>query len=633
MGLRTDLRLALRRWRHRPGLAATTVLILAVGIGATTAVFSVVKAVLLRPLPWPAPDRLVVIHAVSPERRHNPAFSASWNRGPISWSAWQRLQGASAFEAVGVWFPRREILGDARADIVEVIYASSSFLSMLGVRPAAGRLFTADEDYSESEAVVVSYEAWQRRFGGRPDVVGQSLVLVPGPTSRGTIKTVVGVLPPGFRFQGEPPELLLPMGLRVENSHYETSRFLRAVGRLAPGVSLEAALAMAEPLVRGVESSARRSARVVPLGADQVTDASRPLWLLLGSAGLLMLVACANVAGLLFGEARTRRHETALRIALGGSRRHILQQLTMENLLLAGAAAVGGLAIAAGLMPILVMLAPDRLPGLDSVGVDFQLTALALGLGLATPLFFGLAPALSLVSMRVGQALSESGREATWRRPAAQRAIVVAELALSIVLLVCASLFGETMLRLTSRPLGFDPAGLAVVSINLTRFPGFAQGPAERSTSAATPFAERLETRDVSTRRLMAGWTHTAGVLDRLSKLPGVVAVAGVGAAPFITAAPSASIRAYGQSPDEDASVQRQIVTDGYFRTMGLAILRGRGFQLSDREGALVAVVSRELERRFFAGDAVGKRLLQGTDVYRRHRRRVERTATGALRR
>jgi putative ABC transport system permease protein len=403
------------------------------------------------------------------------------------------------------------------------------------------------------------------------------------------------------------------MGQWAHVGSFEASRFLRAIGRLAPGFSLGAASAAAEPLVRRLESPERRSARLISLVDDQIGRAARPLWLMLAGAGLLLLLACSNVAGLLLGEGRVRRHEIAVRLALGGSRCRLLRQLAIENLLLAAAAGTAGLMLAVWLTPSLVAVAPDRLPGIDAVGVDFRIAAFALCLSLATTLLFGLAPAISLSAIRPAEALSDGRRESTPGGRRGQLAIVAAQFGLALVLLVCTSLFGETMMRLASQPLGFDSSDLAVASIRLTQYPHAAARPKIRPplTAEAVP---RL--REEADRYIASGWIHTAGVIARLSALPGVVAVAGVGTAPFSGGLNQARIRAYGRPQEDAQSVHQQIVTEGYFKTMGMPILRGRGFDLSDRQGAFAAVVSRELERRFFAGSAVGQRLVEWETVY-----------------
>jgi predicted permease len=617
-----DVKLGARRLLKSPGFTFVSVLTLALGIGSATALFSVVDTVLLRPLPWPEAARLVSIFGVRPDRATDPVYSSSWNRGLISRPAWQQLRESAGFDEVGAWRRSRQIFTNPGIeDGVDVWYVSSSFLSLMGAEVSLGRLFGPDEDreYDLAETALLTHETWMRRFGGRSDILGEQIHLA-YQAGEDRVATIVGVLRSGTSFTHEAPDFLLPIGQTPPVSRTGNLVVL-AMARLAPGLSIQAGLAAAEPIVRGDESPDRRTARLVPVSEDLLGSARRPLWLLFGGAGLLLLVACANVAGLLVTDARTRRHEIAIRTSLGCSRLRVLRQLTIENLLLAILAASAGLALAVWLTPMLVALAPARLPGLTTVAIDLRVAAFAIGVGVMTVLVFGTGPAMTLSATKP-TALTADSRFATSRHPAAHRAIVAGELGLALVLLVCASLFGETLLRLTSQPLGFDPRGLAVVSVEAMDLPFEVQVPTVAQYQAMSR-AERVAHHDAHFRRLQMTWTHTAELLDRLEALPGVTSTAAQGwNLPFGGTTMSTSpVRAEGTPHDNAQSILFQVVTMGYFKTMGTPVLRGRPFTSADRSdpvpidaprgiGSTPVVVSQELERRLLGGDGVGRRLV-----------------------
>jgi len=595
--------------RRRPGFALTAILTLALGIGATTSILSVVDAVLLRPLPWPDPDRLVRIHAVLPERLQQPALAADWNRAPIGWREWEGLRASPAFAHVAAWLPTRFTVGRERDELVDIAYVSSNFLQTIGAGLHQGRSFTAEEDRAIVETVLIPFESWQRRYGGR-DVIGEVVLLgSDNEGSRGRPFTIVGILAPGFRFQGPVPDFLLPIGQMSYNGSFETNRFLRIVARLAPGVTIADAFEAAEPIVRGTESRERRTARLVTVVEEELGRAERPLWMLLGGASLLLLVSCSNVAGLLLGEARARRHEVAVRTALGGGVFRILRELAVEQALIATLAAGLGVLLAVWATPLLVAMAPDWLPRLESVRVDSRLALAALATALATSFVFTLGPAVSLARTPAAQVLAEGGRDAASRRHMGQRLVVASEIALALVLLAGASLFGETIARLTTRPLGFDPDGLAVTSVRFTDSAlRFAARDISRDVARAKP-GQRIDV-DELMRRMSEGYSaRTESVLQRIASVPGVVAVAGVNAALFVATPPDARARAEGSAPEDEQLVAYQAVTDQYFRAMALPVVRGRTFLTQDSaDGAIV--VSREFERRFLEGNGVGRRVL-----------------------
>ena len=266
-GLSGDMRYALRRWRRRPGFAVTATVTLALGIAAATASFSLVDGVLLRSLPWKDPDCLVYIHGVYPERRSNPATAPAWNRGTLSYLAWDALRTTPVFETVGVWYSPGRLdmtFGEDRDDIVRTASVSSDLLPMLGVGLTLGRYFTEREDNVYNESILLTHETWQRRFGGRADVIGERVPFGSASSGDEYRKTVVGVLAPGFRFEGEPPEILLPVGIGAESSRRYSGGSFRVVARLAPDVTAE----QAEAATRCWRCSPRRWASPCRTGSS-----------------------------------------------------------------------------------------------------------------------------------------------------------------------------------------------------------------------------------------------------------------------------------------------------------------------------------------------------------------------------
>ncbi|MEZ5319257.1 MAG: ABC transporter permease [Vicinamibacterales bacterium] len=612
-----DVRYALRRWRRRPGFPIAATLTLGLGIGAATATFSVVDAVLLRPLPWPDADRLVAVHMVYPERRADPRYATTWNHATVHYPAWEALRRGASFEDVAVWHPPALSMtaDEARTELVEVMDVSSNFLPMLGVRFALGGNFQPADDEQESYDLILSYEAWQARFGGRPDIIGWSSPIAYASDTHTPPWTIVGVLEPGFAFEGASPDVLRPIGGNARPFRTFFAGEFRTIARLAPGVSIEAASAEAAALIQASQPDVPLGGGVVPLVEEEAGPSARPLWLLFGAAGVLLIVACTNVAGLLVGEHRTRRHETAIRLALGITPGGIVRQLVVEHAMLAAAGAAVGLLLAAWLTGALVSLAPVELPRLDTVRIDWRIAWFAFGAGSLTLAAFGIAPALSLARTRAAEILADGGRESAPARHVAQRTVVATEIALAVILVVGASLLGETLFRLMSQPLGFDPTHVIVVSTRFTGSdipPDFARGTrgagsdGGRNATSGPTLAERM-----AAIRL----ARTEAIVERLSTLPGVERAAAIGGPPFLTRPASysfntaglvATIRIDGRPPETPERLDVQSVTPGALPTLGVPVLEGRDLQAGD--GPSAAVVSREFERQYFVDGAVGRR-------------------------
>lgn len=604
--LLADTRYAFRRWRRRPGFAIAAIATLALGIGSATAVFSVVDHVLLKPLPWPSPDTLVQVHGVYPERRNSLATAPTWDRWYVSYPAWDALRESPAFSDVAAWRGMIRLdytLGDDGTELIRTMEVSSSFLPMLGVKLAHGRYFTAEEDNRTTDSIILSHEVWVRHFGARADVIGER-VNTPSAGSGGRYpRTVVGVLEPGFRFGSEQPDILLPVGIPAQTSRQYPSPHLRILARLAPGVTPEMADAAARPLVEAAPNQQRGSARVVTLEDELLGTAWRPLWLVFGGAGLLLLIACANVAGLLLAEARMRRHEIAVRMALGSSRVRVVRQLLIEHGWLAIFGTSLGVIAAYWLVGTLVAIAPEGLPRIDAVALDLRAAGFAGATGLATLLTFGMVPAFSLARTPVSGVLAEGSRDGAVNRAMGARAIVAAQLALTLVLLIGASLFAETMLRLRAEPLGFRPEGLAVIS---TTFTG-----ARFGDPAAIRQAREAGVKDLGAfmnqQATIVNNDLTDRVVARLKALPGVAAAGGASVVPFVTSPGRYDVVIGSGGPADRQDAWRQTVTDSYFSTLGVDVVDGRSFQPADAGGERVVVVSREFQRRFYPEGAVGQ--------------------------
>ena len=601
--------------------------VLALGIGATTAMFSIVNGVLLEDEPWPDADRLVRIYAVQPHQRANPAYDGRWDRMPISWQAWRDLQRSPLFADVAVWVPGQHIVGDDRTELVQAFFASSTLPGIVGARPALGRFFTPDEDEVDSGAVILSHRVWTRLYGADAGVIGRLTSVTPpgGSTAAKTYRrTIVGVLPEGFSLPGETPDVLIPIGFHKYNGSFGTAFFI-AMARLAPGASASAAAAAAEPLVRREETTDRRAARVVTVRVDRLGLGDRSLWLLLAGAALLLVVACSNVAGLLLSDARSRHHETAIRLALGGSRASVLRQLLAEHAMLALGAGAAGLGLAMWLVPWLVALAPPGLIGQQAIAIDRQIALWSIAAAVVTTMAAGLIPAMAMSSTRPGDALKTSSREMTrgsrWRH----RLVVASQFAIATVLLVGAGVFVETLERLGREPLGFATDGVAVASVVRARAPAAGIATAEDRAKA-----QELMKTDVAAFRAFVQehmWARTQSLLDRVAAMPGVAAVAAVDAMPFSGATPRiVQVRPEGAPAGDTQPVRAYAVSKDYFDVMGIRRLAGRTHETSvsqlgsrlvrGEKPRFPVVASESLARRAFGGEAVGRALVGTNSTY-----------------
>jgi putative ABC transport system permease protein len=565
-----DFRFAARMlWKNR-GVTAVAVVALALGVGANTAVFSVVNAALLKPLPYHEPGRLV---RLSEDSERVPGMSVSYPNF-LDW----RAQAAS-FERMAATQPGSyNLSGAGEPERLQGRNVSPEFFSVLGVEPALGRSFAEEENRPGAGRVaVISHGLWQRRFGSDPGILGRALTL------NGEPYTVVGVTPKGFVY-GVPTDVFVPIGSLVDEmmSMRANHPGIYVVARLKPGVTPEGALGEMKTIASRLEaqypdSNAGNTVALKPLAEFFVGDVRPALLVLLGAVGLVLLIACANIANLLLARAAVRGREIAIRTALGASRLRVMRQLLVESLLLALVGGAAGLLLAVWGIDLLRPMAAENLPATAVVGLDANVLLFTLGVSLLTGLVFGLAPALK------EGARSQTGG-ASRRR--VRSALVVAEVALSLVLLAGAGLLLKSFARLRGAELGFEPAGLLTMQVS-------------RAVPKGEPPARAV--------------AYFDGLRERVSALPGVKAVAYAAGLPQLGATETTAWVEGRPEPPPGTKPQSvlYITSPGYLDALGIRLVRGRFFDERDTLRApRVAVVDEAFARAFFPGEeALGQRL------------------------
>jgi len=597
-----DLRYGVRMLLKRPGFTVVAVITLALGIGANTAIFSVVNAVLLRPLPYDEAGRLVFL-----TERH-PQFAEMSVSYPdfTDWRARNHV-----FESIGVYnFGDYNLTGSGSPEQLRGGRASADLFTALRVRAALGRLFTNEEDKPGAPAVVVlSHELWQRRFGGNPNILNQSLTLNERPY------TVIGVMPPTFRFARR-TQMWVPVGqLSDQPSWQERGNHpgLRGVARLGAGVRLEQARVELDAIAAQLEqqypdSNKHVRVRIIPLLENYVHDVRRALWVLLGAVGLVLLIACANVANLLLARAATRQREMAVRVALGASRWRVARQLLTESLLLAVVGGALGLLLAEWGVDLILAFGRDSIPRANEISLDGRVLAFTVAVSVLTGIIFGLAPALQSSRADVQEALKETSRSTTGGRHRLRQGLVVAEVALTLVLLVGAGLLIRSFYRLQQVNPGFVDEHVLSFSVSLPeqKYPDEHQ------------------------------WLNFyQQVIEKLRALPDVKGVSLASRVPMGGNDWQSGFRVVGQPPPppgQGPSMEVSIVSPDYFRTLGIPLLRGRYFTEQDnqsnlseeklrglnqrqrlRAGLKTMIVDEEFARRHWPNeDPVGKRILWG---------------------
>ena len=587
-----DLKYALRMLKKNPAFTAVAILTLAVGIGANSAIFSVVNSVLLRPLPYREPGRLVRVYSEFPTMQ----LQKFWLSPP---ELLDIQREAKSWEAIGAWAPTGQNVGTESEPLrVTAAAVTRSLIDVLGVQPERGRNFTEEEDRNGGpNVVIISHGLWQKGFGGTSDIIGKQILV----NSEST--TVIGVMPPGFAFppgSNDQVEVLLPFQFDPANPGNRGSHFLSVIGRLKPGVSVEQAQSEMTSLMAGWKSEGRAQHLLNPLNhpvvmlglhEDVVGSARKAVWLLMAAVGFVLLIACVNVANLLLARAESRHREFAVRLALGAGVKRMVRQFVAEGFVLVLIASILGVALAFVGLKILLLFAPDSVPRTEEIGVGLPVLAFTIAVAIVAVFLFGLAP-LAQVSER---------NLANWIRGAGQRAIrgggqalrkglVITEIALAVILVIGSGLMIRAFWKLQQVNSGFEPAGVVSFSLNLP--------------AAKYKDAERLQ--------------FVNALEQKLSTLPGVASASMASGLPPVRRinANDTEIEGYQQTPDSPAQNVDywNVIGNDYFKTMKIRLLEGRTFDTQDDNpnAMAVVVVNQALAKRFWKGSPIGRRVNPG---------------------
>jgi putative ABC transport system permease protein len=586
-----DVKFGARTLMKNRGFALVAVLTLAIGIGANTAIFSVVEAVLLRALPYRDADRVVLLWENNrlrgkPHNVVNPGNFFDW-----------REQSASFDEMAAFADQRVGLTGGGEPEEVAAQAATPNLFQLLGARPALGRtLLPGDGEAGREEVAVISHGLWQRRFGSAPDIVGKVVNL------DGMGVTVVGVMPPDFKWfikenslSGKPAEMWVPLTLEAQQGEARRGRYLSAAARLKPGVSVAQAQVEMDTVASRIEAEYPNWAKgwgvsIVPLREQLAGEIKPALLVILGAVGFVLLISCVNVANLLMARSAGRRKEMALRAALGAGRLRIIRQLLTESLLLAVIGGALGLLLSYWCVEALVALSPPNLIGEGQVGINLTVLVFTLAVSLLTGVAFGVVPAVETSRLNLSESLKESsrGNVGGGRAGRVRGVLVVAEIGLSLVLLVGAGLMVRSFLRLQAVNPGFDAGNLLTMRVMLpeSKYP--------------------QDGRKVEFFRQAA---------ERIRALPGVRSASAVSALPFADLGAATSFTVDGRPPlpaGDRLTTDVRVADENYFRTMNIPVVAGRTFTEQEAvEDRKVAVVNETMARRHFPGeDPIGKRIL-----------------------
>jgi len=585
-----DLRYGARMLLKNPGFTLIATLTLALGIGANTTIFSVVNAVLLRPLPFREPAALMTVQVLD-ARNNNPSGASYPNFA--DWRAESR-----SFERLAVFRTSNFTLtgGDEPARLNGAVVSADMF-ALLGVTPSLGRDFRAEEDRAGARVVILSHGLWRRRFNADPQALGRNVTL------NNQSFAVVGVMPAGFQFPigAEPVDLWTTIALDMTTADGGDAMaaqrglgYLRVIGRLKPQVTIARAQAEMDTIARRLErqypdDNAHQGIRLISAHEHLVGDVWRPLLTIFGAVGCVLLIACVNVANLLLARATARYREMAIRAALGANRGRVIRQLLTESFLLALAGGVCGVLLALWGTDLLVSLSPENIPRLQEVGVDGRALGFTLLVSLLTGVVFGMAPALQASKTELTDALKEGGRGGDGaRRNRLRAALVIAEVAIALVLMIGAGLLTGSFWRLTQVNPGFDPRQTLTFRLSLPD--------SKYSDSRAVAFFERLQA--------------------RLQNLPGARSASVTFGLPFGSSRIGTDLEIEGRpvASGDRPHIDCQIVLPDYFRTLGIRLIKGRDFTARDDLNARpVAIINETVARRFFPNeDPIGKRLRPG---------------------
>jgi putative ABC transport system permease protein len=613
MAILQDLRYALRTLRRSLGLTLVIVASLAIGIGANSAIFSVVNALLLKPLPYPEPDRLAVLWLRSPGIN----IPQDW---PSPGQYFDVVNENHSFDEVSISQGRSGTLlaisgagapaADQPAQRVEALLTSSNLFHMLGARPLKGRLLRADEDKPGQPAVVIlSHGFWQRAFGSDPNILGKTLTMNVGVAGTGETKNqfeIVGVLGPEFLLNAEimptvssilQMDVYLPLPWGADAVQRRGDENYNLMARLKPGVSMEQAKADVAAIAGRIRDKDKRDKTftidVVPLVESVVGNVRLAILVLLGSVTLVLLIACANVANLLLTRATGRQKEVAVRTALGASWQRLVRQLLTESLLLSVIGGAAGLLIAWGALQIVRSINPGNIPRLDAISLDGTVLGFTFLVSVVTGLLFGLAPAVRAARVDLNTSMKAGGRNTQGEgglgssRGRLRSLLVVAEVAIAVMLLIGAGLLIRSFVRLQQVSPGFEPAG--VVSM--------------RVSGSARPFQNRDE-----------ALVFLRPFAEALASVRGVTMRGAVSSLPFTSSVGWGSINVEGWTPKagEELQVDQRGATPDYFKTMRIPLIKGRVFTDADmpQNAEQVCIIDEKFAQRFWPnGDAIGKHL------------------------
>jgi len=587
-----DLRYGLAMMLKRPGFTLVTLLALALGIGANTAIFSAVNSILLRPLPYPDAEQLVRLHDSKP-----PQFD-EFPVSPGNFTVWR--EQTNSFENVAAYYtgPPLIMTGNDRPEVFEGARVSASLFPLLKVHPILGRPFTTDEEeLDRAQVVLLSHGLWQRRFGSNPGIIGQQITL------SDKSYTIIGVMPPDFKFPTDRTELWVPTGFVPEDRTRHGAHYLAVIARLKPGTSLQQSQTEMQMVAQRLaeqnpQTNAGWNTKVVNWQEDMVGSIRRPLIIISAAVLFVLLIACLNITNLLLAQSLSRSREVAIRMALGASRSRIVRQFLTESMLLSVVGGLLGLLLAIVGVRVLSSFAADTLPGADNISVDWRVLAFTMGLSMLTGIVFGFAPALQFSKPDMNEMLKEGGRAGTdgVHRNRLRRLLVVTEVVLALVLLVGAGLLIRSFTKLQEVNPGFDSRNVLAMNVSLhrTRYPKEPQQAA---------FFEK--------------------VVQGISTVPGVQAAGVVAPLPF-TSDMNYGFKLVGQPPVDESQLPQAnyyLVSSDYFRVMNIPLLKGRTFTDKDRENVpRVVIINDTMARKYFATeDPLGKQIniTNGSDVWR----------------
>ena len=597
-----EISYAARTLLKRPAFSLIAVLTLALGIGANTAIISVVNATLLRPLPFKDPERVVMIWGVLQKLNADTLPNSAPNFEGLRKEA-KSFESMAAFRSWS-W----QLTGSGEPELLRGARVSADFFEAVGAGPMLGRAFTPEEDLPDRAPVaIISHSLWQRHFGGDRNVVGKTMTLT------GQNAMIVGVMPDGFQFPGGANmtpglqfalqnDVWMPLAITDEQRGRQGNLNLATIGRLKPGVSR----LQGETELRAIQQSLPLgtigfTVNVVPLHQQMVGTIRKPLLVLLATVAFVLLIACANMANLLLARATSRQKEIAIRAALGASRRRIVGQLLTESLLLSLTGGVIGLLLAVWGNSLLVSIIPREVPRINDVNVDARILLFTLGISIVTGLIFGLVPALQASRFDLNHALKDGVRGMTSGagQNRLRSLLVVSEVAMALVLLIGAGLLMKSFVRLLDVNPGFNPANVLTFEVQLPNLP-----PARY---------ERKEEQTAFFQQLTA----------RLQSLPGVESAGGVLSLPLSGASESTDLLMEGQESmgaGERPSADYTMVTPGYFATLQIPLLQGRQFSEQDKlDAPFVIVINDTLAERIWPGqNPIGKRLRVGFEEKQR---------------